>query len=434
MPLFIVFCSVLILLALIYFKFPPVLALLLVALAAGLMQGMPLNDLFHAIEQGVGSTLASIAMIIVLGAMFGKLIEVSGAAQRITEVLIRSFGVKNIQWAMMLTGFIVGLPLFYNAGFVILIPLVFSVAVSANLPLLYVGIPMAASLSVTHGFLPPHPGPMTIAPIFHADVGKTLLYGLLISVPTVIVAGPIFSKTLKKINVVLAPTFIPSKKLTHFEMPSAIKSFTIALLPVLLIGGVSLTKSLTGKENDFLRFLGEPLVALVTSLLIGSYFLGIKRGMNRARIAEVLVQSVSGVAMIILITGSGGAFKQVLVNGGVSSYITALVAGISLSPLFLAWSIAALLRVAIGSATVAALTASGIVAPLAAETGVSAELMVLAVGAGSLMFSHVNDTGFWMFKEYFNLTISQTFASWSIMETIISVIGLIGVLIINSFI
>jgi gluconate transporter len=432
MPLLVVALCVLILLVLIYLKFPPILALLVVALSAGIMQGMELNELFRTIEQGIGSTLGSIAMVIVLGAMFGKLIEVSGAAHRITQVLIAGFGTKKIQWAMMLTGFIVGLPLFYNAGFVILIPLVFSVAASARLPLLYVGIPLAASLSVTHGFLPPHPGPMTIAPIFKADVGKTLVYGLLISVPTVIVAGPLFSTSVKRIHVTPAPTFAPSKIFTESEMPPALISFIIALLPVLFIGGVSIIKSFGEVESNFLRFIGEPLVALFISLLLASYFLGLKRGMSRAAIAEVLVQSVAGVAMIILITGSGGAFKQVLVNGGVSGYITSLASGLSLSPLFLAWLIAALLRVSIGSATVAALTASGIVAPLVVK-GVSAELMVLAVGSGSLMFSHVNDTGFWMFKEYFNLSIAQTLASWSVMETIISVAGLIGVLVINSF-
>jgi gluconate transporter len=433
MPLLVVLLSVLLLLLLIYLKFPPVLALLAVAISAGLMQGMELNELFRSIEQGIGNTLGSIAMVIVLGAMFGKLIEVSGAAQRITQVLLSSFGNKNIQWAMMLTGFIVGLPLFYNAGFVILVPLVFSVAASANLPLLYVGIPLAASLSVTHGFLPPHPGPMTIAPIFKADVGKTLLFGLVISVPTVILAGPLFSKSLGRIKVTLASTFKPSKMYSESEMPSTLESFAIALLPVFFIGGVALIKSITSADNNFLRFMGEPLVALFISLLLASYFLGIKRGQSRSEIAAVLVQAVSGVAMIILITGSGGAFKQVLVNSGVSQYITSLARGLSLSPLFLAWLIAAMLRVSIGSATVAALTAAGIVAPMAMQ-GVSAELMVLAVGSGSLMFSHVNDTGFWMFKEYFNLSVPQTLASWSVMETIISISGIIGVLTINSFI
>jgi gluconate transporter len=259
------------------------------------------------------------------------------------------------------------------------------------------------------------------------------MYGLCISIPTVVVAGPLFSKTLSKIKVTSAKPLYQIKKFTEPEMPSSLTSFFIALMPVTLIAGASLTSSLLG-EFAIIKFIGEPIVAVIISLLAACYLLGLKKGMTKSNISDVLVQSVGGVAMIILITGSGGAFKQVLVTGGVSNYITFLLKGLSFSPLFLAWLIAALLRVAIGSATVASLTAAGIVMPLASQTAVSPELMVLAVGSGSLMFSHVNDTGFWMFKEYFQLTLQQTFLSWSLMETIISVSGLIGVLVFNIFI
>ncbi len=434
MPLLIVLLSVLILLVLILLKFPPLIALLIVSIAAGLMQGMPVQDVFHSIESGIGSTLGTMALVLGLGAMFGRLVEESGAAQRITQAMIKQFGIKYIQWAVMFTGLVVGIPLFYNAGFVILVPLIFSIAASARLPLLYVGIPMAASLSVTHGFLPPHPGPTAIAAVFHADIGKTLLYGFAVSIPTIILAGPVFSKTLRKINVNVPKEFIASKQLSEEEMPSAALSITIALLPVVMIAASSLLGSWLEPKSGLLKFFGEPLVALLFAVLIASYFLAIRRGKKITEVAGLLTQSISGIAMIMLIIAGGGAFKQVLVDGGVSTYITSLSTGLFLSPLFLGWLIAALLRVSVGSATVAALTAAGIVAPLTTQPGVSPELMVLAVGAGSLMFSHVNDTGFWMFKEYFNLTLRQTFQSWSLMETVVSVTGLIGVLVLNSFI
>jgi len=434
MPLLIVLLSVLILLALILLKFPPLIALLIVSIAAGLMQGMPGQEVFHSIETGIGSTMGPMALVLGLGAMFGKLIEESGAAQRITQAMVKQFGIKYIQWAVMLTGLVVGIPLFYNAGFVILVPLIFSIAASARLPLLYVGIPMAASLSVTHGFLPPHPGPTALAAVFHADIGKTLLYGFAVSIPAIILAGPVFSKTLRKLNVTVPKGFIASKQVSEEEMPSVALSITIALLPVAMIAISSLLGFWLESESGLLKFFGEPMVALLFAVLIASYFLSIRRGKKIADVATLLTQSISGIAMIMLIIAGGGAFKQVLVDGGVSTYITSISAGLFLSPLFLGWLIAAVLRVSVGSATVAALTAAGIVAPLTTQPGVSPELMVLAVGAGSLMFSHVNDTGFWMFKEYFNLTLRQTFQSWSLMETVVSVSGLIGVLVLNSFI
>lgn len=434
MPLLIVLFSVLILLVLILLKFPPLIALLLVAIAAGLMQGMPVQDVFHSIEVGIGSTLGTMALVLGLGAMFGKLIEESGAAQRITQTMIKQFGIKNIQWAVMLTGLVVGIPLFYNAGFVILVPLIFSIAASARLPLLYVGIPMAASLSVTHGFLPPHPGPTAIAAVFHADIGKTLLYGFVVSIPAIVLAGPIFSKTLHKINVSVPKEFIASKELEEDKMPSVALSISMALLPVAMIAISSLLDSSLKPTSGLIKFFGEPMVALLLAVIVASYFLAIKRGKKITEVAGLLTQSISGIAMIMLVIAGGGAFKQVLVDGGVSTYIASISSGLYLSPLFLGWLIAAILRVSVGSATVAALTAAGIVAPLTTDPGVSPELMVLAVGAGSLMFSHVNDTGFWMFKEYFNLTLGQTFQSWSLMETVVSVSGLIGVLVLNSFI
>lgn len=433
MPLIIVGIGILVLLILILLKVKPLYALLIVSLLVGIAEGLSLRDSLSSIITGVWTTMESMLIVLCLGAMFGKIIEVSGAATRITKTLIQWFGEHYIQWAVMLTGFVVGIPLFYNAGFVILIPLVFSIARNANVSLLMVGIPMAASLSVTHGFLPPHPGPTAIASVFQADIGKTMLYGLLLSIPAVILAGPIFSQTLRKIVVTL-----PEKKEVQQEiavLPDARISFFIALLPVLLISIATLA---VGLWPDYvfvksISFLGNPSLAIGISLLLSIGLLGVGRDRNANQIFKLMVTAVSDILMIILIIAAGGGFKQVLVDSAVGDYIKTISAGLDYSPLFLGWLVAALLRVSLGSATVAGLTAAGIVLPLV-SADVSPELMVLAVGSGSLMFSHVNDTGFWMFKEYFNLSLGQTFRSWSLMETIVSFTGLAGVLLLDRII
>jgi Gnt-I system high-affinity gluconate transporter len=435
MPLLIVALGVLLLLVLILLKIKPVYALPIVSLVVGVGQGMGWFSVLQSIGLGIWDTLKSIALVLFLGAMFGKMIEKSGAAGRISTSLINFFGKANIQWAVMLTGFVVGIPMFYNAGFVILIPLVFSIALSAEIPILLVGIPMAASLSVTHGFLPPHPGPTAIASIFQADLGKTLLLGFVVAIPTVILAGPIFSRTLSKMKVALS-TKENIQKTTLKVLPSQSLSFFVALLPVLLIGLSALLAMFTRNKPllTFVDFFGGPLVALSISLVLSILTFRKTMGSQLNDIATDLFQSIKDVALIVLVIAAGGGFKQVLIDSGVGVYIKSLAEGFSLSPLLLAWSVAALLRVSLGSATVAGLTAAGIVLPFLSQPGVHPELMVLAVGAGSLMFSHVNDTGFWMFKEYFNLTLKQTFQSWTMMETIVSISGLLGVLLLDQII
>ncbi len=435
MPLIIVALGVLFLLVLILLKVKPVYALLAVSLLVGLGQGMNIFSAFQSIFLGIWETIKSLAIILCLGAMLGKMIETSGAAHRISDSLIHLFGSKNIQWAVMLTGFIVGIPLFYNAGFVILIPLVFSIALSAEIPILMVGIPMAASLSVTHGFLPPHPGPTAIASIFHADLGKTLLYGLLLAIPAVILAGPVFSRTLRTMKVDILPKEVNANSKTE-PLPKIRISFFIALFPVGLIGLCTVLESFIKNDNILfaLNFIGNPITALTVSLILALYIFGIRHEMKLSELSRMLIGSVKDIALIVLVIAAGGGFKQVLIDSGVGIYIKSLVVNFELSPLLLAWSIAGLLRVSLGSATVAGLTAAGIVLPLSSAPGIHPELMVLAIGAGSLMFSHVNDTGFWMFKEYFNLSLKQTFLSWTMMETIVSLTGLAGVLILDSII
>lgn len=428
MSLLIVLFGLILLLVLIVRKLSPMIALLVVSIVTGLLLGMPAEKVMATIATGIGGTLGSMIMVLALGAMMGKLIEDTGAAKKIVFILIRLFGYKNIQWAILLTGLLVGIPLFYNAGFVVLVPLVFAIAAATGLPLLYLALPMAASLSVTHGFLPPHPGPIALAAIFKADVGLVLIYGLLLSVPIAIAGGIIFPRLALSIKMSVIP--VDFKPEGEDLLPSGIKSFTTALLPVFLIiiGTIGTNFLSPGSSRPVFVFLSDPTVALLIAVLVTV----IVQKIPMVKAMDSCTEGVKSIAMIILIIAAGGAFKQVLIDSGVGETVKDLSASLQLSPLFLAWLIAALLRVTLGSATVAGLTASGIVLPLV-TAGVSPELMVLSVGAGSLMFSHVNDTGFWMFKEYFNLSLKQTFGTWSVMESIVSLLGLAGVLLINQF-
>lgn len=434
MPLIILAVGILFLLALILLKVKPLYALLITSVAVGLGEGLGFVSTIASISNGVWDTLKSIALVLCLGAMLGKMIETSSAARSITNSLVNWFGVKNVHWAVMLTGLIVGIPLFYNAGFVILIPLVFSISYSTKTPLLLIGIPMAASLSVTHGFLPPHPGPTAIAAAFHADLGRTLMYGLILAIPAVVLAGPVFSTFLSKMKVL--PAEKPVESVTDEVLPPVGISFMVALFPVMIIAICTLLELSSSNQEliRILKILGNPITALSVSLLLALYIFGVKRNKSFSELSKTLFQSIKDIALIVLIIAAGGGFKQVLIDSGVGPYIKNLASGFNLSPLLLGWSVAALLRVSLGSATVAGLTAVGIVLPFLSSPDVHPELMVLAVGSGSLMFSHVNDTGFWMFKEYFNLSLKQTFQSWTMMETIVSLTGLAGVLILDAII
>jgi Gnt-I system high-affinity gluconate transporter len=438
MPLLIVILGILLLFVLIAkFKLNAFISFIIVCVFVGVFQGMELDRIVEAIQIGMGNTLGFLVMILGLGAMLGKLVSDSGAAQRITSKLVSSFGIKYIQWAVVVAGFIVGIPMFYSVGFVILIPLVFTIAASTGLPLIYVGLPMLASLSVTHGFLPPHPAPTAIAGMFNADIGKTLLYGIIIAIPTIIVAGPLFTRTIKNIKATPLKEFYNPIVLKEEEMPAMGISLFTTLLPIILILCSTLFTLFVPGEfllKEVIVFIGNPVIAMLISVLVAIYALGISRGKKMPELMNSVSSSVSSITMILLIIAGAGALKQILVASGVSDYIGALLNGSSVSPLILAWFIATVIRVCVGSATVAGLTAAGIALPLIQNTGVSPELMVLAIGSGSLMLSHVNDGGFWMFKEYFNLTVKETLSTWTVMETTVGIMGLIGVLILNIFI
>jgi Gnt-I system high-affinity gluconate transporter len=418
-----------------YKKVSPFLSLLIVALLAGLAFGMQPDTLLKAVKAGVGSTLGDVILIICLGAILGKILELSGAATQIANTLIRSFGKKNIQWAVLLTGFFVGIPLFYNAGFIILVPLIFSIARTAKLPLLYIAIPMAAGLSTTHCFLPPHPGPMFLVGAFKADLGKTLMYGLVIAIPVVIIAGPLLGRFLKRLNIP-----IPAQEKIETEekkLPGVFESFVLALLPVLLIALAVIANTFFPGESivkKMILFIGDATIALLLSVMLAVLFLGIAKGRSMQKVMQWLNDSIGGVAVILLIITAGGVFKQVLIDSGTADYITSFSTQWNIHPLLFAWLITALLRVAIGSATVAGITAAGIVSPLLATGTVSPELLVLAVGTGSVFGSHVNDSGFWIFKEFFQISLKQTFLSWTVMETLISILGLVGVMVLSAVI
>jgi gluconate transporter len=433
MELVVIFFAICLQIFLTYKKVSPFLSLLVVAILSGLFLGMEPMQIIKSLEKGVGNTLGGLALIICLGAILGKVLETGRAAEKISITLINGFGQKNVQWAVLLTGFLIGLPLYYNAGFVILVPLVFSIAGKAKLPLLYVAIPMAASLSTTHCFLPPHPSPVFLVNAFHADMGKTLIYGLIITIPVVIIAGPFLGRFLKRIEVDIKSFFFFGEEGPVKQLPAAFPSFLIGLLPVILITLAVIAGSFMA-DNDLRKimlFVGDPTIALLLSVFLAIWYFGIRAGKSTETTMKWLNDAISGIAVILLIITAGGIFKQVLQDSGTDKYIASFSQKWQMPPLIFGWVITALLRVAIGSATVAGITAAGVVSPLVASGVVSPDLMVLAVGTGSVFGSHVNDSGFWMFKEFFNLSLKQTFMSWTVMETTISIIGLLGVLLLN---
>ena len=437
MSLFIILiCIIALVLLITLAKVNAFLAFLVVSLLAGLFLGIPLASVTKSVQKGIGDTLGSLVSVIILGAMLGKLVAESGAAQRIASTLMNVFGTKYIQWALMVTGFIIGIPLFYNVGFVLMVPLIFSVSYQYKLPAVYTGLPMLASLSVTHGFLPPHPAPAALVSQFHANMGVTLLYGICIAIPAIIIAGPIFSKTLKNLTANPLKTF-QQKTIPPDELPGTLNSFVTSLLPVALLI-ITATLPMIYPESERAKtisaLLGDPMIVMLIAITVATFSLGTSTGMSMQRIMDIYAEAAKDISMILLIIAGAGAFKQVLTDSGISDSIAATLQKQALPPLLMAWLIAAVIRVCIGSATVAGLTAASIIAPMMATSHANPNLMVLSIGAGSLLFSHVNDGGFWLFKEYFNLSIKDTIRSWSLMETIVSVIGLIGVLLINMLI
>lgn len=418
------------------FKVSPFIALVLVSILAGLMLGIPLTGIAKSIQKGIGDMLGSILVVLSAGAMIGKLVAESGAAKVIADKIMAVCGEKYLQWGLMLTGLVIGIPLFYNVGFVLVIPIIFTLVYQYKLPVVYVAIPMLASLSIAHSLLPPHPSPASLVGTFHASMGKTFLYGVIVAIPAIILAGPLFSKTIKGLKTLSETSFTNENNFTH-PLPGFANSVFSSMLPVFLLGTttiLSLIISPTSSLQTIIGFLNDPTILMTLSLLIVTYTLGIKQGRNIKQVMAVYENGIKDIAMIILIIAASGALKQILIDSNASEAIAIYFKNVNIHPLVLGWLIAAIIRICLGSATVAGLTAAGIIAPMMAKMNTSPELMILSIGSGSIFFSHVNDTGFWMFKEYFNVSLKNTFLSWSLMESIVSIMGLIGVMLLSMFV
>lgn len=424
-------------------------SLIVTAILVALGLGMNPAQIGTSIEKGIGSTLGSLVIIFGFGAVIGRLVSDAGGSYRIAQTLIHCFGKKRMQWAIAAASFVIGMSLFYEVGVVLLTPIVFAIALDAGIPFTYLGIPMVAALSATTGFLPPQPGPTAIASVLNANLGKTLLFGIIVAIPCALVAGPLFAK--------LARKFIPSAftvkkslpalgKVHHFQLDETPKfgiSVLTSLLPVIFmaISTIYTLIEFGGKTPKhphgiaaFMTMMGNPIIVMVIALLFAIWSMGFHRGKSMKDISKAVEESVKSISMLLFIIGGGAAFKQVLIDGGVGKAIQALVMHMQVSPLILGWLIAVILRVSLGSAMVSGMTAAGLVTPLMHASGADPVLMVLAIGAGSLAASHVNDTGFWMFKEYFDVSVTQTLKTWTVLESVIAVTGLIMVLILNAIV
>ncbi|WP_077037650.1 GntP family permease [Pelomonas sp. KK5] len=415
----------------------PFIALTLAAGYLGLSSGMPVAQVMKAYQDGFGGVLGFVGIVLALGTMLGKLMAESGGADQIARTLVRAFGPAKVHWAMMLAAFLVGIPLFFEIGFVLLIPLVFIVARRSGVPLVKVGIPLLAGLSVVHGLVPPHPGPLLAIGVFGADIGKTIFYGLVVGLPTAAIAGPIFGSLVSRyvkpepspeLMAVLAGRADGSED----ELPGFGITLATVLLPVFLM----LLKAFAdvffpdgAPFRQWMDLIGHPITALLAALLLALWTFGLSRGFSTKQLQKLVDEALAPTAAIVIIIGAGGGFKQMLVASGVGNAIGQLALQAQVSPILLAWLVAGVIRIATGSATVATITGAGIVAPVAALIpGVNRELLVLATGAGSLILSHVNDAGFWLVKQYFNMTVGETFKTWTAMETILSVVAIIFIM------
>ena len=419
------------------FKLHPFIALIAVSLALGAVAGMPLPSVVKAFSDGVGAVLGFVAVVVALGTMLGKMMAESGGATRIATTLIDLLGESRVHWAILVVAFVVGIPVFFQVGFMLLIPLVFTIAARTGTSLVKIGIPLVAGLSVVHGMVPPHPAAMLAVAAYHADVGRTIVYALLVGLPTAALAGPVFATWIAP-RIHLPPDNPMAVQLAG-EVPRTLPGFGLTLftvlLPVILMlcaSAADVTLVPDSGLRAILDFIGSPIVALLLALLFSFWSLGYRQHLTRDQIVKFAGDCLAPTAGILLIIGAGGGFNRVLLESGVGRAIADIALGSHASPLLLAWSVAALIRVATGSATVAMTTSAGIVAPIAAATaGSNAELLVLATGAGSLVLSHVNDSGFWLIKEFFNMTVAQTLKTWTVAETIIGVAGLAFTLLLS---
>lgn len=418
------------------FKWHAFISLTVASLFLAITAGLSFDQIVGAYETGVGGVLGHLVGILALGTILGKMMADSGAGNQVADFFVKMFGPKRLPWAMFIAGFIIGIPVFFEVGILIVLPLVISIYKTTKQNILLIALPVIAGLSIVHGLVPPHPGALAAISIFEADLGMVLLYSLIIAIPAGILGGPVFAKWVhKRVIPVGEPNLI---KVTQPESkPGTGISFFVILLPVILmiLSAIGPYLPLPSLAEKLLVFIGSPLVALLIAVFAAYYFLGFRQGMNKDRLKKMTEECILPVGSIILIIGAGGGFKQVLIDSGVGDTIAQMSEHLSLSPIVLAFIVAGLIRIATGSATVALTTAAGIVSPIIAHmSGVNLELLVIATGAGSLMFSHVNDAGFWMVKEYLGLTVKETFRTWTVLETILSFVAFGGVLIMDIFV
>ena len=415
-------------------RLPAFIALAAGAFFVGIAGGMPLVDIPRAFQQGVGDTLGFIAVVIGLGTVIGKLLAESGGALVVSTALARAMGERHLDWAVMISAFIIGLPVFFQVGLVLLAPVVFTLTRQTGTPLLRLGIPLVAGLSAAHGLVPPHPGPLAAIDRLGADTGRTLFYSLIVGFPCAVVAGPIFGRLMTG-RIHAEPGGMADQltaDVTGKRLPSLATTLLTILLPVLLmmLGALAQATVSDGAVRRSLAFAGNPLVAMLLATFVALYTFGRSCGYDRTRLLRFAEESLPPIASVLLVVGAGGGFGRVLDAAGADTAIATAMGGLNLSPLVLGWVIASLLRLAVGSATVAVVTAASIMAPIAAALPtLNRELLVVAIGAGSLIASHVNDGGFWLVKEYLNMSVPQTVATWTVLETIVALIGLAGVLV-----
>ncbi len=422
------------------FKISAFISLLITSIFVGILAGMPINTIMDSVQDGMGKTLGFVAIVVGLGAIFGQILESSGGAESLAHSLVQKFGTDKASWAMTITGFIVAIPVFLDVGLIILVPIIYALSRDTKRSLLYYGIPLLAGLAVTHSFIPPTPGPIAVADILHADLGWVILFGFILGVPTAIIAGPVFGNYISKKIYLQPPDEISLKSSATIpkegqSLPSFSSIAALIAIPLVLILMNTFT-SVMVKEghipdsilSDTLIFIGHPFSALIIATLLAIYFLGIKRGKSRQELMDLSAKALGPAGIIILVTGAGGVLKQILVDSGIGAMMATSISNSAMPPILLAWILSAVVRVTQGSATVAMITAAGIMAPVLEVfqlSGPQTALIVISIASGATLLSHVNDSGFWLVNKYFGMTEKQTLQSWTVMESIIAVCGLV---------
>jgi Gnt-I system high-affinity gluconate transporter len=438
MPLVIVAIGVaLLLLLMVKFKLNGFISLIIVAILVGLGEGMPLDKILASLSDGIGGQLDKLVMVLGFGAMLGLVLADSGAAQRIAGTMLKTFGIKHVQLAIILAAIALGITMFYEVAFVLLIPLAFTIVRQTRLKLLWIALPLSITLSTMHSFLPPHPGPVAVAGTFHASVGLTLLYGLCIAIPVGALIALAWPRLpfIKEMDPQIPAGLVSERTFEDHDMPTFGTSLFVAMFPVILIAGGAIATLTIPKGNSALTvidFIGAPPIALLVSLMLAIWLVGLRVGRSMDELMKSCAGAVKSIAMILVVIGGGGAFKQVLVDSGINDYILHMTSGWAVSPIILAWGIAVIMRIALGSATVAVVAAAGIALPLVTAGTVAPEVMVLAVTCGSIAFSHVNDPGFWLYKEFLGLSVLDAIKTRTTYTSVLSILGLGGVLLLNT--